>query len=87
MTAFAAAISAAYATEGEAVDLGRAVHEGELVREAAVRVPLATMNRHGLVAGATGGADAIGDFLRSREGKALQKKVARGIFGMLKKRL
>jgi uncharacterized protein len=30
-----------------------------------------------------GGADAIGDFLRSREGKALQ----RGIFGMLRKRL
>jgi uncharacterized protein len=34
-----------------------------------------------------GGADAIGDFLRSRQGKALQKKVARGIFGMLRKRL
>ena len=34
-----------------------------------------------------GGADAIGDFLRSREGKALQRKVARGIFGMLRKRL
>jgi hypothetical protein len=33
------------------------------------------------------GADAIGDFLRSREGKALQKKVTRGIFGMLRKRL
>jgi uncharacterized protein len=31
--------------------------------------------------------DAIGDFLRSREGKALQRKVARGIFGMLRKRL
>ncbi|HKH17377.1 MAG TPA: helicase HerA-like domain-containing protein [Solirubrobacteraceae bacterium] len=34
-----------------------------------------------------GGAGAIGDFLRSREGKALQKKVARGIFGMLRKRI
>jgi DNA helicase HerA-like ATPase len=33
------------------------------------------------------GADAIGDFLRSREGKALQRKVTRGIFGMLRKRL
>jgi hypothetical protein len=30
-----------------------------------------------------GGADAIGDFLRSREGKALQ----RGIFKLLRKRL
>ena len=51
---FAKTISEAYATEGEAVDLGRGVHEGELFRDAAVRVPLATMNRHGLVAGATG---------------------------------
>ena len=51
---FAEAIAAAYATEGDAIELGRAVHEGELERAAAVRVPLATMNRHGLVAGATG---------------------------------
>jgi hypothetical protein len=29
----------------------------------------------------------LGDFLGSREGKALQRKVARGMFGMLKKRL
>ena len=36
---------------------------------------------------ATGGADALGDFLTSREGKALQKKVMRGVFGMLRKRL
>jgi uncharacterized protein len=34
-----------------------------------------------------GGADAIGDFLTSREGKAIQRKVMRGVFGMLKKRL
>jgi DNA double-strand break repair helicase HerA and related ATPase len=33
------------------------------------------------------GAGGIGDFLRSREGKALQRKVTRGIFGMLRKRL
>ena len=54
MTDFAAAITAAYATEGDAIDLGRAVREGELHAAAAVRVPLATMNRHGLIAGATG---------------------------------
>ena len=34
-----------------------------------------------------GGADALGDFLTSREGKAVQKKVMRGVFGMLRKRL
>ena len=35
----------------------------------------------------TGGADMIGDFLRSRDGKALGKKLARGAFGMLRKRM
>ena len=54
MTDFAATINVAYATEGAAIDLGRGVHDGELVREAEVKIPLATMNRHGLVAGATG---------------------------------
>ena len=34
-----------------------------------------------------GGADAIGDFLTSRQGKALQREVMRGVFGMLRKRL
>ena len=35
----------------------------------------------------SGGVDAIGDFLGSRQGKAMQKKVMRGVFGMLKKQL
>ena len=32
-------------------------------------------------------ANSIGDFLNSRQGKAIQKEVVRGVFGMLKKRL
>ena len=36
---------------------------------------------------AAGGAEAVGDFLKSREGKQLQKQVMRGVFGLLKKRL
>jgi DNA helicase HerA-like ATPase len=51
---FGAAIAAAYATQGAALDLGRGVHDGAVVPEAVVRVPLGTLNRHGLVAGATG---------------------------------
>jgi hypothetical protein len=35
----------------------------------------------------TGGLDVLSDFLTSREGKARQKKVMRGVFGMLRKRL
>ena len=54
MTDFGKAIAEAYAPEGAAIDLGRGVHEGKLVEEAVVRLPLRTMNRHGLIAGATG---------------------------------
>jgi uncharacterized protein len=59
MSDFASKISAAYATEGAAIDLGRGVHEGKLENEAVVRVPLRMMNRHGLVAGATGTGKTI----------------------------
>jgi uncharacterized protein len=53
-TPFGEAIAAAYAFEGPALDLGRGVHDGAVAPEAVVRVPLRMMNRHGLVAGATG---------------------------------
>jgi len=52
--AFSDAIAQAYAVEGDAVELGRGVHDGTLEPAAVVRLPLATMNRHGLIAGATG---------------------------------
>src|SRR3954453_21320982 len=51
---FGAAIAQAYTFEGPALDLGRGIHEGQLVQDAAVRVPLSMVNRHGLIAGATG---------------------------------
>jgi DNA helicase HerA-like ATPase len=51
---FVKAIADGYATEGAAIELGRGVHAGELHADAVVRIPLAMMNRHGLVAGATG---------------------------------
>jgi DNA helicase HerA-like ATPase len=53
-TAFGAEITEAYATKGGAVELGIAMLNGALVPGAGVRLPLASMNRHGLVAGATG---------------------------------
>src|SRR5215211_2662256 len=51
---FGAAIAAAYSFEGPALELGRGVHDGAVVAEAVVRVPLSMVNRHGLIAGATG---------------------------------
>ena len=47
-------IAAGYATEGKAVELGAVVVDGQVDPQAAVRIPLAMVNRHGLVAGATG---------------------------------
>ena len=54
--AFAEAIRAAYELKpGEpAIVLGSAMHEGDLVNEPRVQIPLAMLNRHGLIAGATG---------------------------------
>ena len=51
---FATTIAEAYATTGPALDLGRGVLDGAVAPAAVVQVPLATMNRHGLIAGATG---------------------------------
>jgi DNA helicase HerA-like ATPase len=51
---FGQTIAEAYAVEGAALDLGRGVHDGALVQAAVVGIPLRMMNRHGLIAGATG---------------------------------
>ncbi|MCW8981128.1 helicase HerA-like domain-containing protein [Altibacter sp.] len=40
--------------KGEAITLGAAMLDGETITNALVKVPLKTMNRHGLIAGATG---------------------------------
>jgi len=47
-------IAAGYATQGPALELGAVVVDGVCDPTAQVRIPLATVNRHGLVAGATG---------------------------------
>ncbi len=50
----AQAIAAGYASEGAALELGSIIVDGQVDPQARVRIPLATINRHGLVAGATG---------------------------------
>ncbi|MBG6224355.1 DNA helicase HerA-like ATPase [Arthrobacter sp. CAN_A2] len=47
-------ISAGYLFEGPTLHLGAALVDGTLHADAQVRLPLAMMNRHGLIAGATG---------------------------------
>src|SRR6478736_3768384 len=50
---FLEAIKNGYAFKGESIKIGRAVLDGSVV-EADISLPLKTLNRHGLVAGATG---------------------------------
>ncbi|MFD6897400.1 helicase HerA-like domain-containing protein [Rhodococcus sp. NPDC060086] len=47
-------IADGYAVAGNALELGAVLHDGTVDPAAHVRIPLATLNRHGLVAGATG---------------------------------
>ncbi len=51
---FADAIKTGYSFKGEAAKIGVAMLDGEVVMGADIVLPLKTMNRHGLIAGATG---------------------------------
>lgn len=47
-------INDGYTFEGDFITLGSAILDGEPVGNANVKIPLSTLNRHGLIAGATG---------------------------------
>lgn len=51
---FSKHIADGYACKGEHIVLGAAMLNGEALSDALVKIPLKTMNRHGLIAGATG---------------------------------
>jgi DNA helicase HerA-like ATPase len=51
---FTAHINEGYTTKGESIILGGAILDGEALADTLVRIPLKTLNRHGLIAGATG---------------------------------
>lgn len=53
-TDFVPAIQQGYTFKGDSILLGAAIHAGAVHPEAHVRLPLRTMNRHGLISGATG---------------------------------
>lgn len=51
---FKTKISEGYTSKGESITLGGAILNGETIADAFVNIPLKTLNRHGLIAGATG---------------------------------
>lgn len=53
-TDFSEHINNGYATKGESIILGGAILDGEALPNTHVKIPLKTLNRHGLIAGATG---------------------------------
>lgn len=53
-TQFIEALNLRYIPKGEHIILGKAMLDGEVVPEVNVTIPLKTVNRHGLIAGATG---------------------------------
>lgn len=51
---FSAHINQGYSSKGESIILGGALLDGEALQDTLVKIPLKTLNRHGLIAGATG---------------------------------
>jgi len=51
---FSEQINLGYTSKGDAIILGSAMLDGETLTNTYVKVPLKTLNRHGLIAGATG---------------------------------
>ena len=51
---FVSTIQGGYSFKGDSVLLGAAMRDGKVFAEAPIRLPLRTMNRHGLISGATG---------------------------------
>jgi len=47
-------IKSAYTFKGDYITLGGAMYEGECINNLLVNIPLKTLNRHGLISGATG---------------------------------
>lgn len=52
--AFIEAVKQGYTFKGESVQIGCGVLDGEVIADAIISLPLKTLNRHGLIAGATG---------------------------------
>lgn len=51
---FKSEMQAGYAPKGGSLVIGAGMLDGEILSDVKVQIPLATMNRHGLIAGATG---------------------------------
>ena len=51
---FIAELTEGYTFKGDSIILGTAIYNGEPQQNLHIKIPLSTINRHGLIAGATG---------------------------------
>lgn len=51
---FKTSISTGYSTKGDSIIIGGAILDAEVIQGTDIKIPLKTLNRHGLIAGATG---------------------------------
>ena len=51
---FKETIAAGYPAQGTYITLGGAMYQGAVIKDLLVNIPLKNLNRHGLIAGATG---------------------------------
>jgi hypothetical protein len=52
-------LTSGYSTSGDFITLGAALFDGQPQKEVQIKIPLKTLNRHGLIAGATGTGKTI----------------------------
>lgn len=53
-SSFVNSIVSGYSPQGKCITLGAAILNDQVIKEAQVKIPLKTLNRHGLISGATG---------------------------------
>jgi DNA helicase HerA-like ATPase len=54
LTEFHQVIQSGYRNKGEVIHLGAACYNGQVLADVSIDIPVSTLNRHGLIAGATG---------------------------------
>jgi uncharacterized protein len=84
--AAASPLAAKYATRIDNQS-ARELLAARLEAPATEKPPLVTEEHRKAARATKDGSEGLGDFLGSRQGKALQREVIRGVFGMLRKRL
>ncbi len=59
LQSFIESITSGYSPNGKYIQLGAALFEHQILKDAQIKIPLKTLNRHGLISGATGTGKSV----------------------------